>query len=97
MNESILHIRQWIFNELAKVSIAHARLWNEKFTDDIESMTDEAEVLKRINLFWNIHLAKSHKDLLDTRNWLSDDINIKVWQQRFVSKVLNSIILYVKA
>lgn len=96
MNQDILLLREWIFNELMKVSASHAELWRSQFTDNIEAMTDEIEVLKRVNLFWNIHMAKSNKDLFDARNFLSDDINIGLWQRRFITKVLPSIVRHVK-
>lgn len=96
MNEDILLLRQWIFNQLMMLSVPHAIFWRDNFIDSIETMTSEEEVLKRVNLFWNIHLAKSNKDLFDARNFLSDDINIKLWQKRFTTKVLPSIIRYVQ-
>ena len=96
MNQYITTLRAWIFNELMMQSVEHALFWRDNFTDNIESMVNEEEVLKRVNLFWNIHLAKANKDLFDARNFLSDDISIELWQKRFTSKVLPSIIRYVK-
>lgn len=96
MNQDIASLVQFIYNALAVASPAHANFWFNNFQESIVGYTDESEALKRVNLFWHIQLAKADADLFDVRNYLSDDIPIKVWQKRFVSKVIPSIIKHIK-
>ncbi len=95
MTQDILTLKQDVANILSN-SPSHVNFWLTNFLEPIEYMTDEYEVLMRVNLFWNVYLAKSDKDLFGVRQYLSDDISIQEWKKRFASKVAPSIIRHIE-